>query len=196
MLHIDHLKELDEKEQKFFYDLKEGDEKAFEYFYKLYYNRISCFCKQFIYDRDKANCIAQEVFIKLWLKKCQIKKMEGVKSFLFTVAKNECLNLLKHRKIILNYQNTLVNKKEIQLNIAVLNAMEFDTATISELEKLIQNAIDSLPKQSKRVFLMKRFELKKNKDIAKELNITVKAVEANMTRALLHLKNILSDYIL
>jgi len=66
---------------------------------------------------------------------------------------------------------------------------------LAELEELIEGSVNELPDKCKQVFKMRRVDFKKNKEIAAELNISIKAVEANMTRALKHLKNKLSDYL-
>jgi RNA polymerase sigma-70 factor (ECF subfamily) len=73
--------------------------------------------------------------------------------------------------------------------------MNFDTVMLTELEDLIEGSVNELPDKCKQVFKMRRADYKKNKEIAVELNISIKAVEANMTRALKHLKNKLSDYL-
>ena len=69
--------------------LKEGDESAFEQVFKAYYNRIVGFCQQFIGDKDQAQSLAQEAFIKLWLNLKKVETVNGIHSFLYTAAKSE-----------------------------------------------------------------------------------------------------------
>ena len=174
---------------------KEGDEKAFAFFFNLYFNQIVGFCTEFIKDRDKAKSIAQEAFLKLWLNREKVQKVNGVKAFLYTAAKSDCLNLFRHKKVVHKYLDSSLRKREESLNIEVLNAIHFDTVMLAELEELIEGSVNELPDKCKQVFKMRRVDFKKNKEIATELDISVKAVEANMTRALKHLKNKLSDYL-
>ena len=174
---------------------KEGDEKAFAFFFNLYFNQIVGFCTEFIKDRDKAKSIAQEAFLKLWLNREKVQKVNGVKAFLYTAAKSDCLNLFRHKKVVHKYLDSSLRKREESLNIEVLNAIHFDTVMLAELEELIEGSVNELPDKCKQVFKMRRVDFKKNKEIATELDISIKAVEANMTRALKHLKNKLSDYL-
>lgn len=161
----------------------------------MYFNQIVGFCTEFIKDRDQAKNIAQEAFLKLWLNKEKVQKINGIRAFLYTSAKSDCLNLFRHKKVVQKYFDSSLRKREESLNVEVLNAMNFDTLMLKELEDLIEGSVNELPDKCKQVFKMRRVEFKKNKEIAVELDISIKAVEANMTRALKHLKNKLSGYL-
>lgn len=185
---------LDHKELQF-RNFKKGDEKAFAYFFNLYHNQIVGFCTEFINDRDKAKSITQEAFLKLWINKEKVQNINGIKAFLYTSAKSDCLNLFRHKKVVNKYLESSLRKRKESLNIEVLNSMNFDTVMLTELEGLIEGAVGELPDKCRQVFTMKRVDYKKNREIAEELNISIKAVEANMTRALKHLKKKLSNYL-
>ena len=146
-------------------------------------------------DRDRAQSLAQEAFIHLWLNREKIETLNGIRSFLYTYAKSSCLNDIRHRKIVSKYQDKHLQAKEEQLNIEVLESFDFQSLEFSELEALIKRSIDELPEKCRLVFLMSRMEGKKNKEIAEELDISVKSVEANITRALKTLKSNLSEYL-
>lgn len=174
---------------------KEGDESAFEKIFKADYNRIVGFCQQFIHDKDQAKSIAQEAFIKLWLNREKIESANGIRSFLYTSAKTDSLNYIRHQKIVTNYEDKHLQKKENELNYEILESFDFNILELTELEKLIDQSINELPEKCRIVFLMSRTEGKKNSEIATELDISVKSVEANMTRALKTLKIKLSEYL-
>lgn len=93
------------------------------------------------------------------------------------------------------FKNDLLNHKERELDIEVLNSIQFDTLELTELERIIQESISDLPPKTREVFIKKRFENKKNAEIAEEMGVTLKAVEAHMTKALKILKTKLSDYL-
>ncbi|MEH6537683.1 MAG: RNA polymerase sigma-70 factor [Psychroserpens sp.] len=179
----------------FFNNFKKGKELAFEFFFNAYYKHILGFCIQFLNDKEEATGVTQEAFINLWLNKEKISTINGIKSFLYTYAKSKCLNVLKHKKVKDKYTNDTLNKKEKLLNIQVLKEMKFDSLEFTELENLIDKTIEELPDTTKQIFIKKRFENKKNKDIAKEMGISIKTVEAHMTTALKVLKNKLSLYL-
>lgn len=174
---------------------KEGNEKAFEYFFNKYYNYILGFCIQFIYSKPEAKGITQEAFLNLWQNKNSIDKVSGVESFLYTYAKSKCLNVIRNNKVKERYQNKILNEKERALDYDILNSMSFDTMALKELEELIAKSIEDLPEKAKMVFCKKRFENKKNHEIAFDLNITIKTVEAHMTTALKILRLKLSEYL-
>lgn len=179
-----------------FLQFREGDRCAFEYYFKEYYNSIVGFAIQFIGDKDKAGSIAQDAFIKLWENREKVQKINGIRSFLYTSVKTDCLNLIRHNKVVRKYESKQLQARESSLHTEILNSLNFDSVTFSELESLIEKSIEELPDKCKLVFVKKRFENKKNKEIADELGITLKAVEANITRATKFLKLRLSHYVL
>ena len=179
----------------FFLRFKNGDDLAFEKIFKSNHGQIVGFCNQFITDWDKAQSLAQEAFINLWVNREKIETLNGIKAFLYTYAKSSCLNYIRHRKIISKYEDIQLQSKEDQLNREVLESFDFNSLEFTELEELIMRSINELPDQCRRVFMLSRFEGKKNKEIADDLNISVKSVEANMTRALKILKSDLAEYL-
>ncbi|SDW85529.1 RNA polymerase sigma-70 factor [Flavobacterium degerlachei] len=189
------MEEINHNELVQFKSFKDGDDLAFNFFFNKYYNRVLGFSIQFIYDQDEAKNVTQEAFLKLWINKHKIETVNGIQSFLFTYAKSICLNLLRHNKVKDKFRNELLNQKERQLDFEILNSIPFDVLELSELEILINKVIGELPEKTKLVYLKKRFEHKKNEEIACELGVTQKAVEAHMTKALKILKEQLSDYL-
>ncbi|MEL7589133.1 MAG: RNA polymerase sigma-70 factor [Prolixibacteraceae bacterium] len=179
----------------FLHRFKNGDELAFEKIFKANHSRIVGFCNQFISEQDKAKSLAQDVFLNLWLNREKIKTVNGIRAFLYTFAKSGCLNYLRHRKVISRYQDLYLQNTEETLNREILESFDFNALEFSELEGLIQQAIDNLPEKCRQVFVMSRVDGKMNKRISEELNISVKAVEANITRALKALHSALSEYL-
>lgn len=178
-----------------FESFKEGDETAFTYFYDKYFRRITAFSIQFIYDKDEAENLAQEAFLHLWQNRETVESINGIQSFLYTYAKSKCLNMIRHNKVKDKFKSEVLNQKERELDIEILNSVQFDTLELTELERLIQECISELPPKTREVFIKKRFEDKKNAEIAEEMQVTLKAVEAHMTKALKILKTRLSDYL-
>lgn len=174
---------------------KSGDELAFEKIFKSNNPQIVGFCNQFISDWDKSKSLAQEAFINLWLNREKIETINGIKAFLYTYARSCCLNYIRHRKVISKYEDLHLQSKEDQLNTEVLESFDFNSLEFVELEELIMRSINDLPDQCRRVFMLSRFEGKMNREIADDLNISVKSVEANMTRALKTLRADLAEYL-
>jgi len=178
-----------------FLRLKEGDEYAFKKIFNSKFNQVVGFCNSFLNNSEDAKNIAQEAFINLWVNRAKIERISGIDSFLFTHAKSACLNNIRHRGVVNRYVDHILDQKEVMLNIQVLESIDFYSVECAELENIIRKSIENLPEQCRNVFILKRFDGKKNSDVAVELGITIKAVEANMTRALKLLKEQLSDYL-
>jgi len=189
------MKDYSKLEIRHFKNFQLGNEKSFEYFFNKHHSHILGFCIQFIYDKSQSSNITQEAFLNLWLNRAKIEKINGIESFLYTFAKSKCLNTIRHNKVKERFKSKTLNEKQRALDLDVLNAINFDNLTLMELEKLITDSIKDLPEKTRIIFLKKRFESKKNKEIADELNITLKTVEAHMTKALKILRVKLSDYL-
>ena len=186
---------LDDREELLFRLFKMGDQLAFERIFKANYNRIAGFCAQFIGEREYVPEIAQEAFVNLWLNREKIHTSNGIKAFLYTFAKTNCLNYIRHRKVMEKYHNRQLREKEELFNEEVLTSFDFGSLEFSELEQLIFESVNEMPEKCRVVFIKSRYEGKKNIEIAREMDITEKAVEADLTRALRTLKTKLSGYL-
>lgn len=136
-------------------------------------------------DQDDASDLVQEAFVKLW-KNCSKVTAAKAKSFLFTVANNSFLNAVAHKKVVLNYravQDQGVNKQSPEF---LLEEQQYG--------ERLQAAIDRLTEAQRTAFLMNRIDGKKYKQIAEELDISVKAVEKRISQALSSLKKNLEGF--
>tara|TARA_R110001606_G_scaffold45795_2_gene118459 strand:- start:8076 stop:8675 length:600 start_codon:yes stop_codon:yes gene_type:complete len=183
------------KELKKFILFQKGNEVAFEYFFYKFYNNIVGFCVQFIYDENEAKNITQEAFLNLWKQREKIETVNGISAFLYTYSKSKCLNIIRHKKVKDKYINNTLTDRENLLNIEILQSLKFDSLTFTELENLIFNSINELPEKTKEIFNKKKFENKKNQEIADEMNISIKTVEVHFSNAIKVLKIKLSDYL-
>jgi len=189
------MENTENKELIKFVHFKKGDEQAFEYFFYKFYNHIVGFCVQFIYDENDAKELAQEAFLNLWTQREKIKTVNGIPSFLYTYSKSKCLNIIRHKKVKEKYINQTLHKKQAQLNTEILESLQFDSLTFTELEDLIFSSIEELPEKTKEIFRKKRLDQKKNQEIADEMNISIKTVEVHFSNAIKVLKAKLSDYL-
>ena len=134
--------------------------------------------------------IVQESFINLWEKRQSIDALKSVKSYITTSIRNKCLNYLRDTKKF----NT-----EIILSDVLFHEIDFeqsDKLIEEELNDKINFAIDELPDKCKEVFQLNRFENLKYKEIAVKLDISIKTVETQMSKALKHLREKLKDYLI
>lgn len=177
-------------------NLKAGDAKAFESVFKFWYEPLVNFADEYISDLESARNIVQTIFMKLWEKHEMVDPSSNLKSYLYMATRNSCLSHIRHLKVESDYfRRTYKNGENLQLNYEALEELDIDQIDFSKLETIIQETIDSLPERCREVFLMSRIQDMKNKQIAERLDITVKAVEANITRALTKLRENTRQYL-
>ncbi len=93
------------------------------------------------------------------------------------------------------YDSPDVLTLELKANLDALDSFDTSALTFHEIEKIIEDTLKQLPPQCGVVFKLSRFEEKKYKEIAKELNISVKAVEGHISKALKLFRTNLKDYL-
>ncbi len=174
-------------EKLLFNKIKNGDEQTFEILFKNYYSFLCHFASQFLTDDIIAEEVVQDIFVKLWEKRESIVIETSVKSYLFRMVKNQCLNIIQHNKIKNQYAEKV---KETPL----LNQTTSDFYNAVELSQAIEESINSMPDKRKEIFRLSREEGLKYKEIAEKLKISIKTVEAQMGIALKYLREKLKEY--
>ncbi|MCK3685730.1 RNA polymerase sigma-70 factor [Maribellus sp. YY47] len=175
--------------------IKRGDEKAFRIVFNSYFPRLLAFSSEYVNDREVAKNLVQESFLTLWERHETLNPDSDLKAYLFQVLRNKSLNYLKTIKVKQKYEEHLKYRyNELLLNYEALSHLDFDVLSFNELKAIIENTIAELPPQCKRVFELSRYEMLKNKEIADQLGISVKAVEGQMSKALKLLKKRLKEH--
>ncbi|BBE17129.1 RNA polymerase ECF-type sigma factor [Aquipluma nitroreducens] len=164
--------------------LKEGNPSAFEELFKKTFPRMLGYCKLFIHDQAQANDLVQECFVKLWEKRNTIKSTQSIESLLFVMLRNKCLNFLRDQKLRDFEKNIeLLKENELQ-HLYQLDFIGKEEKTLEEsLIEAIRESVEKLPEKRKLVFIKAKIEGKKNKDVADELGISLKAVEKHLHQA-------------
>jgi len=164
--------------------LKEGNPSAFEELFKQTFPRMLGYCKLFVHDQAQSNDLVQECFVKLWEKRTTIKSTQSIESLLFVMLRNKCLNYLRDHKLhIIERDINKLEENELQ-HLYQLDFIGKEEKTLEEsLIEAIRESVDNLPEKRKLVFIKAKIEGKKNKDVAEELGISVKAVEKHLHQA-------------
>ena len=169
--------------------LSQGTQEAFQAIYDNYYESLCYYANRMLADMDESEDVVQSIIMKLWENRENIGTIVNVKSYLYKSTHNSCLNIISKHGKKQNYENeSWFKSKEIEME-------ERDSLLYTELNEIVNKLIEELPEQCQRVFKMNRFDEKSYKEIAQELNITVKAVEGNMSRALQKMRMGLKDYL-
>jgi len=166
-----------------FRKMSRGDEGAFEYFFKKYYGRLYNYCYDLLKDSLAAEEIVEELFLRIWEKRDQIVVQTSPAAYFYRTAYNNSLNYLKHKKVedkFLLYQTHQAFEEIEKAN----NSFPLSTLIEKEYETKLQNSLEKLPDQCRQIFLMSRFEGKKNKEIAEILQVSVNTVKTQLLRAL------------
>lgn len=169
--------------------LRKGDEDAFNWIFYAYYKGLVLYAKEFTEDMDAAEEIVQGFFVKFWTEREQIHITSSVKAYLVKSVRNKCLDFLKHRKIMDKHN------KEIQKELP--NKVEEGEEVIMtyELKEKIEKSIYALPGNCREIFKMSRYDGKKYREIAGELGISVKTVEAQIGKGLKKLREDLKEFL-
>lgn len=168
----------------------------FNRIYCDYYKRSFAFVKSYILDDAAAEDIVSESLISLWqeMKKTEI---EHPLSFLLTLLRNRSLNFLRdserRQEILSSLSDTML--RDLDYRIQSLDACDPKEIFSSEVTLIIERTLNALPAQTRRVFEMSRYEGLPVKAIATELDISTKAVEYHITKALKLLRPALKDYL-
>ena len=176
-----------QEEKTLFERIKKGDEKAFEILFHSYYGYLCLFAVKIINDRESAEEIVQDFFVKLWEKREKLQIETSVKNYLFRSVKNLCLNFIKHNKTKMRYTQIIVS--EVESNFSDENHYPE-----IELPEKIEESINSLPEKRREIFRLSRQEGLKYHEIAQKLNISIKTVETQMSLAIKTLRELLKKY--
>ena len=169
----------------------EGSEMAFERFFKTYFKSLHAYAFVMLQDEIMAEEIVQQVFYKIWERKENFKVHTSVKAFLYKSVYNECLNYLKHQKHKVDHQNHVLyaNRSGVSDESAAFRV------ELGELETSLHKAMNELPEQCRTIFYMSRFDELKYREIATQLGLSIKTVEAQMGKALKAMRKKLADFL-
>ncbi len=165
-----------------------GDEKTFEQFFKLHYSELCSYAEKFLQDHDDSEEVVQDMFFSMWEKRESLTNVSSLKSYLYRSVRNTCLNKINHNKVKMQYmQHNMEQIKEAEQEIE-------SEDNEGQITTRINQEIDKLPEQRKRIFKLSRFEGLKYKEIADSMGLSIKTIEAQMGKALKTLRTELREY--
>jgi RNA polymerase sigma-70 factor (ECF subfamily) len=168
----------------------ELSENEFEVLFRTYFNSLCFFSMKYVPDLDSAKEVVHSVFIKLWERRNELEKGMSLKSYLYTSVHNRSLNYIRNRK---KFRSGEVKDEDFS---SFQNGDDADGIESRELESKIGLLIEKLPEKCRIIFKLNRFEGLKYQEIADKLGISVKTVEAQMSKALRILREGLKTYLI
>lgn len=169
--------------------IRAGDIRSFERVFYLYAENLVRYATTIVKNSDDAEDIVQQLFVAIWDKKGIPNVTGSLKSYLYRSVYNSSLNKLKQVKVRESYA---ADSNYVSSGLA---AAASETLEHKETSKRIEEAVEELPEQCKLIFKMSRFEQLKYQEIADQLGLSVKTVEAQMGKALKHMRHRLKDYL-
>lgn len=157
-----------------------GDEHAFNNLYTDYCERVYFFIVKKTSSSYLAEEVTQQTFIRIWEKRHQLSNQHTLEEQLFRIARTILIDELRKEAVKRKY----IARQETGMPVTLPNEMD-----AKELQQRIDQVINILPAQRKKIFMMSRYEQRTYKEIADILSLSVKTVEAQMSKALQQLKN-------
>ncbi|NLR80125.1 RNA polymerase sigma factor [Chitinophaga eiseniae] len=154
--------------------VSEGDEQAFAMLVKAYSGLLFTYLVKITKDQDIASDVVQEIFTQLWLTRESLREVESFRSWLFVISRHHAVRMLK------NIDREYKKREEWhQITQAAADGLEAqDEASLKEAyDILVKNAVDRLPPQQKKVWMLARLEGKKYAEIAAEMQISRETVK-------------------
>ena len=168
--------------------LRQGEKAAFEKIYYRYHGNLYFYALKFVKSSQIAEEIVQEVFLKIWEIRRDIRPELSLMSFLFTICKHRVLNVLDRAATDLSF------RQEIAKHVLTsANSVE-DSITAREYQEIIDCAVSKLPPIRQIVFNMCRVEGKSYDDVAVELGIKKGTVKDHMVKAIRFVKDYISEH--
>ncbi len=168
--------------------IAEGDESAFRQLYDLHEPLVYGTALSYLKSPDWARDIVQDIFLKIWLKRIELRKMEKPEDFLFIMTRNEVLNALRRKFDTV----TLGDYYEDALPADLL--LPDARLQLRQTHATIQQAVEQLPDQQKRVYILSREQGLSHEQIAEQLGIDKRTVSNHATRALNNIRIFLKNH--
>ena len=151
-------------------EVKEGIASAFDKLYEAYYHKLYSFALSILKSKEDAEEVVQNTFFKIWEKRKNIESNHSFESFLFTVAYNATVDLLRERLRERKYRENILDKATSYYNLE--EAIEF-----SDLLVHVEKIVAELPPRKHEIYQLSRVNHLSYTEIAEKLNISIKTVE-------------------
>ena len=166
--------------------LKMDSHEAFVQIFRRYYPDLVFFVSRFIPDMETCEEIVQEAFIKIWANRKFLEIRTSMKTYLVSLVQNLALNEIKHRKVKTLYRN--------MYHEMIMSLPADEHILYTELNDAVENLFSQLDPEVLETYMLSRSHHLKYTEIAKKLNISVRTVEARISKTIRFLQSNLKDY--
>ena len=179
--------EISYKEKKLLEQVARGSETAFRLLYDIHHQRIYSFALFLTHSEVLAEEVTQEIFIKIWNHRTELSEIRQFDAWLKTLVRNQCytfLNRLAKERLILQEIN--------EQNTEGSNFTE-ENILFSDYSRLLQQLLDRLPEQQRKVFILSRQEGIKHEEIARQMGLSINTIKSHMKAALRNIRHIIGS---
>jgi RNA polymerase sigma-70 factor (family 1) len=164
-----------------------GDEQAFNCIVDRYWQKIYSVSLTFVKSTHLAEDIVQEVFLKLWEKRASLESIENFDSWLFIIARNRIISVLRKK------EPSLIGQGGHFPDMPTTQPATDAAVQLKQLQKIINQGLETLPEQQQRIYRMSREQELTHDEICQELGLARSTVKNNLVKTLNFLRQYLRD---
>jgi RNA polymerase sigma-70 factor (ECF subfamily) len=163
-------------------EVSQGNEKAFRTFYDAYFNHLSAYIFKLCKSETATEEIVQDIFLKIWVNRASLAHMDTPEAYVFSMARNKTLDYLRR----LSKETNLINVLQEHLSSS-RNDVE-DKLNAEELRLLIEEALEQLSTQKRKIFQLSRNEGLSHDEIAEVMHLSKSTVKNHLSETLQHVR--------
>lgn len=151
--------------------------KGYELLFRTYYVPLCSHAARFVYNKEVAEDLVTEIFLNFWKKGVHTAVDSSYRAYLFTAVRNKCFTYLR-------WEFDKIRQEELDDELLSDTPTPDHVMEMDELYMQVEKVIQALPPQCQKVFVLSRFEGKSYQEIADRLDVSIKAVEGHISKAL------------
>lgn len=169
--------------------ISDGDRNAFRSVFLSYFPKVKYFIAHLLKEETAAEDMSQDIFIKIWENRVNLKEIQSFDAYIYRMAKNAVINEFKKKNLEEKYYNYSYPLQESSISAE-------EELFAKEIQLLTDLTVSKMPEQRRKIYEMSRMEGIKNEDIANKLGITKKTVENHINLALKEIRKTISFILL
>lgn len=169
--------------------IKKGNIQEYELLFREFFQPLLSYAISILKSEANAEEVVQDIFFVLWKNKRSLNIHTSFSSYLYKSVHNNCLQVIRKEQRKLKYEQ---DRQNWNYNESMSPG---EILQYNELYDKINTIVEELPENCKTIFKLNRFHGLKYSEIAEKLAISIKTVEANMTKALKHLRRHMDEYV-
>lgn len=182
----------DPQEQDLLRQLIRGDIAGYEVLFHKYYPTFFAFIKGMTKETAVAEDIAQNIFMKVWLNREKLDAAKSIRNYLFVLAKHEIYNYFRTKsRTFTTLKEAIAQTESKGGNLPSRNEIE-EKLDLAETAEQVETIVGKMPPQRQQIFRMSRFEHMPSREIAEQLNLSVRTVDKHLELALKELRKYLN----